>query len=112
MQPTLIRDIHCRTKCAAVYSIVSRTSGIPSHMLTLSNGIQILRPNNQLNNYIISPVSPSHGITLLCSVKTLGGGSGDEFGEFFLIIIVLVSNKLAILYYKVVNSEVIIIIQA
>lgn len=82
MTPALIRDIHYRTKCADIYRFVSRTSGIPSHMLTLSNGVQILRRSNQLCDYIISPVSHFHGITLQSYVRTLGGDSGDEFGEF------------------------------
>ena len=81
MKPTFIRDIHYSTKCTDIYSLVSYSLGVPSHMLTLSNGVQILRRNKQLSDYVVAPVNPSHGITLQCYVKHLGGDSGDEFGE-------------------------------
>ena len=66
--------------CADVYETVSKMSGVPSNMLTLSNGVRILRRNAQLHNYIL-PGNLSHGLNLHCYVKTLGGDSGDELGK-------------------------------
>ena len=56
----MVRDIDCRSICAVVYDTVSWRSGIPLDMLTLSNGVQILRRNIQLHNYM-SPGNLSHG---------------------------------------------------
>ena len=66
--------------CTNVYHLASHASGIPSHMLTLSNGVRILRRKDQLYNYIL-PGNLSHGINLHCGIKSLGGDSGDEEGE-------------------------------
>ena len=74
------REVHYSTICADIYTLVSETSGIPTHMLTLSNGVQVLRRKNQLYNYML-PSNPSCGLNLHCSVKRLGGGSRDELGE-------------------------------
>ena len=33
-----IQEVHCKTQCADIYS---HTSGVPSHMITLSNGAAV-----------------------------------------------------------------------
>ena len=80
MEHSFIGDVHCNTNCADLYIQVSHMSEVPSHMLTLSNGVRILKRNDKLYNYI-SPTNLSHGLNLHCYIKNLGGGSGDELGK-------------------------------
>ena len=80
LDPSLLKDVYYSSVCADVYETVSKMSGVPSNMLTLSNGVRILRRNAQLHNYIL-PGNLSHGLNLHCYVKTLGGDSGDELGK-------------------------------
>ena len=80
IESLLIRDVHSGTACADIYHHVAQMHGIPSHMLVLSNGVQVLRRKHQLCNYM-SASNLTHGVNLQCNVKCPGGGSGDELGE-------------------------------
>ena len=80
IEHSIIRDVHCDTKCADLYNLISHKSGVPSHMLILSNGVRILKRNDHLYNYT-SSVNLSHGLNLHCYIKNLGGGSEDELGK-------------------------------
>ena len=80
MEPSfLVQDVCCSSVCADVYNLVSQISGVTSDMLTLSNGVRVLRRNEELHNYML-PGNLSHGLNLHCYVKTIGG-SGDELGK-------------------------------
>ena len=80
MEQSSIRNVYCGTECEDIYKFVSHMSGVSSHMLTLSNGVRILRRKDKLCRYISSS-NLSHGLHLHCYVKNLGGDSGDELGE-------------------------------
>ena len=79
--PIILRDIPLDTKCSSIYNLVSQISGVPSEILTLSNGVKILECRKPMYSYVASPVNLSHGLNLHCYIKHLGGDSEDEGGE-------------------------------
>ena len=76
----ILRDIPTDTECRKIYDLVATISGVPSHMLTLSNGVKVLQHRQQFHVYL-SHATCSHGYNLQCYIKNLGGDSGDELGK-------------------------------
>ena len=73
----VLRNVPSKTECATVYDLVSRVTGVPSQMLTLSTGVKILQRRLPLSAYT-SCVDLSQGFSLHCCIRLLGGGSDDE----------------------------------
>ena len=74
---TILRNIPYNTECKTIYNLLSSIWKIPSHMLSLSNGVKILQRRILLCAYT-SGVDLSHGLNLHCNIRMLGGGIGDH----------------------------------
>ena len=76
----LLKDIPTDIDCSKLISLASSRLGVPSNMLILSTGVNVLKHQQQLHTYL-SQVNSCHGLNLQCYIKGHGGDSGDELGK-------------------------------
>ena len=76
---SMLKNVSCDTMCEDIYNRVSDLSGVPSSILTLSNGVKILQRNKKLCIYT-SQANIVNGLSLQCYIKNLGG-NGDDVGK-------------------------------